>query len=355
MDHSNKESLKFLIVGWWHHEFYEDAFRKALLSRGFSVDRLSCALLFKYLSFRIERAIPIPLIATIFFNIYFLLIVILSKPKYILLWRVTHLMPVVVRVARHRGHIILTYNNDDPFSPLFRKTKLAKENLHWRWYRRILFLSHINFFYRPVNVEEANGLGLTNARLLMPYFLPWRDKPMSESQAENNVVSDVVFVGHFEEDQRLEYIKYLANSKINITVYGPKDWIKPLETEGISNVYRGEVTGNDYVKTINSAKICLCFLSKINRDEYTRRCFEIPACGTLLLSERTPFLVNIYGEGKGAYFFSDKIELLSAVNKLLGDEFLLEAIADIGLKTVWEKGFSIDQIVGKFINEIEQY
>ncbi|WGU68927.1 glycosyltransferase [Capnocytophaga canimorsus] len=45
------------------------------------------------------------------------------------------------------------------------------------------------------------------------------------------------------------------------------------------------------------------FLSKLNNDQYTRRCFEIPACGTMMLSERTPTLQEFYTENEEIVFF----------------------------------------------------
>lgn len=353
MGRLNKESMDFLIVGWWHNEFYEDAFSKVLISMGYQVKKLSPTFIFKYLSNRLERLVPFPFVATILFNLYFLIIVLFCRPKYILLWRVTHLMPFVIRIVILSRSTIITYNNDDPFSPFFKKELYSLQNFHWRWYRKIITLAHHNFFYRTVNVKEAEQIGVSNARVLMPYFLPWRDKPIRGENHYLHNVSDVVFVGHYEDDQRLEYIKYLVDAGIKITIYGPKDWLKPLKKEGLTKIYQKEVFGNEYVNIINKAKICLCFLSKLNRDQYTRRCFEIPACGSLLLSERTSFLVNLFGESEGAYFFSTKKELLNHVKKLLHNKNLIEKCSRLGNNIVWKQGFSVDKVVEKFIDYIK--
>ena len=60
------------------------------------------------------------------------------------------------------------------------------------------------------------------------------------------------------------------------------------------------VRGVEYAKALSGAKMCLAFLSKLNRDTYTRRCFEIPACGRVLLCERTADMQGLLREGDEA-------------------------------------------------------
>ena len=67
------------------------------------------------------------------------------------------------------------------------------------------------------------------------------------------------------------------------------------------------VFGDDYAKALCGAKVCLAFLSKLNRDSYTRRCFEIPACGNVMLAERTADLCRMFKEDEEACFFSSSI------------------------------------------------
>ena len=59
--------------------------------------------------------------------------------------------------------------------------------------------------------------------------------------------------------------------------------------------------------------IALVFLSRLNHDTYTRRCFEIPITGTLMLSEYTPDLASLFEEGVEAEFFRGPEELLDKV------------------------------------------
>jgi spore maturation protein CgeB len=113
----------------------------------------------------------------------------------------------------------------------------------------------------------------------------------------------------------------------------------------------------EYAKALCGADICLCFLSKINRDVYTRRCFEIPACGRLLLAERTYELQTLFKEDEEACFFSSEEELTNKVCWLLENPTIRNKIAESGQKRVWKDGHDIYSrtklFFGKLKHQIE--
>ena len=90
---------------------------------------------------------------------------------------------------------------------------------------------------------------------------------------------------------------------------------------------------DDYSKAIGGAKIALGFLCKENRDDYTQRTFEIPACGGLLLAERTDRHQTYYVEGEEAEFFEadSPQELINKVRQLLSDGARRERIRQRGM------------------------
>ncbi len=115
--------------------------------------------------------------------------------------------------------------------------------------------------------------------------------------------------------------------------------------------------GKNYVKAICASKMALCFMSKLNRDTSTTRCYEIPACGTLLLSKRTDELKKLYQENKEVVCFSDKEELVQKVSMLLEQPEKRRAIASAGHKRCLSSGYDVvsrirvwDDIVCKKLN-----
>ena len=87
--------------------------------------------------------------------------------------------------------------------------------------------------------------------------------------------------------------------------------------------------------------MALCFLSKLNRDTYTRRCFEIPATGTLMLSEHTDDLASLYKEGEEADFFRTREELIEKLKLYFGNEPLRQTVAANGYQRVMADGHDV--------------
>ena len=82
----------------------------------------------------------------------------------------------------------------------------------------------------------------------------------------------------------------------------------------LASLWQGsEVYGDDYARALSAARIGIGFLRRNWPDQHTTRTFEIPACGSLLLADRTEEHREFFVEGKEAEFFDSTAELLDKV------------------------------------------
>ncbi len=142
---------------------------------------------------------------------------------------------------------------------------------------------------------------------------------------------DIVFVGHPALDSRGTYLQSLWTHGLNVRLFGGGrlwDWALILGVRAaMKHGQIRPVYGNNYRDVIARAKICLAFFSSANRDQYTRRVFEIPAMGGFLLAPRTDEMRALYEEGTEAAFFDSPEELVEKCRYYLSHEDAREAIA----------------------------
>ena len=248
-----------------------------------------------------------------------------------------------------RPYTFLTgYHNDDPFGS--RKTLLR--------YRLLLhFCSHYHGFhvYRDCNVSEALAYGIPRVAVLKPYYLPWLDYPRDFGQADRKRWGcDVAFAGHVENDLRVECMTKAASNGIKLRLYGEElHWKKALPP-GVYDSIKPilHVTGDDYRKALCGAKIAASFFSKWNRDKYTRRSFEIPACRVFMLSERTEVMQEMFEEGKEAEYFSSVEEFMDKLKFYLRNEDKRERIAEDGFHRVTTSGQDIYSRMKQWLHDV---
>jgi spore maturation protein CgeB len=94
----------------------------------------------------------------------------------------------------------------------------------------------------------------------------------------------------------------------------------------------GEVYDDDYARALTGANVGLGFVRKVCPDQHTTRTFEIPACGSLLLADRTAEHQEFFDEGTEAEFFGSSEELIDKVRFYCRDEPARRGIAEAGRK-----------------------
>lgn len=277
------------------------------------------------------------------------------RPDVLFVWRGTHIWPRTLRSIRRRGCRLVGYNNDDPFGPRVYGRAPWHHRYLWWWYIKTLKEYDTTFVYRPGNVHEAEEAGARNVHVLMPYFIPEVHHPVElRSDERERYECDVVFIGHYEPDGRENYLRALVNAGVHVRLFGGGYWTR--EVLGDLSDYFGDtrvLTGADYAKALCGARMCLAFLSKLNRDVYTRRCFEIPACGRLLLSQRTAELQRMFVEDREAVFFSSCDELVRKCVSLKEQPDELATIARRGRSRLLEDHHDVTSRMQQMMSLIE--
>lgn len=101
-----------------------------------------------------------------------------------------------------------------------------------------------------------------------------------------------------------------------------------------------EVYAERYAFALTGAKIGLGFLRVVCPDQHTTRSFEIPACASLLLADRTDEHRELFREGEEADFFSSEDELVDKVRYYLAHPEARDRVAKRGRERCLAAGYS---------------
>lgn len=327
--------MKILIIGDWHSKIHEEALKNGFIKLGHQVVE------FKWFSyFKVNNKLKLfllklqnkflfgPVINLIQKDIIHLAEI--EQPDVIFIYRGTHIFASTLdKLKKTLKTKIIVYNNDDPFSE-------KQSSYYWRHFIQSLKFSDLALAYRHHNMKDFTQNGAVKVGLLRSWFIPEKDFPVAKDLIEEQFIHDVVFVGHYENDGRNKLFEYLLDNGIRLKIYGP-EWNKHISqfTKLQSLLPTHSLNGLDYNKVISGSKITICILSKLNRDTYTRRCFEIPAIQGFMLAEYTEDLASLFSEDNQVAFFRNKEELLSKIKFFLENESKRQIIAENGFKAVY--------------------
>ncbi len=337
---------RILFAGDFVWPFYDAAMAGAIEELGFEVQRFSWASYFQALPSLLARVsrrlLGGPAMGRL--NADLLQMARASRPDVVIIQRGVPVWASTVRALRQgTPAVVVAINQDDPLAP--RGSKLG-----WRHFRNAIPHYDVHFVCRQVNIEEFRDRGARAVCLLRQYYVPAMHRPMQLTEEDRRRWSAaVVFAGHYEADGRLGAIERLLEAGIEVKVHGS---LWPARLRGrpaqrllpIRPVYDAE-----YAKALAAARICLCFFSRVNRDEVTTRCFEIPAIGSFLLAERTPAMQALFEEGKEAAYFSSPEELVEKVQYYLNHDAERCRIAEAGRRRCLRDGHDVKSRMGAML------
>ena len=340
---------KIIVVGCYKYKLYAKAFFDAWKQLGYqNVYSFSTDLLIdddnkiRTIIKRVENKFSFG-IDVIVLNHKLKMLVSEVKPDLVFLYSPRNVWPETVEWMKLQGAIVMLYNNDDPFSVYY-------PNYFWRLFVKNIPYADITWGYRFSNLEAYKKAGAKEVKLLRAYY---REKYNFYDKAPTvkEYVPKVVFLGHYEADEREDYITYATENgiEIGISAHAYEQYSRKNK-----NLVKLELAGTEYNAELNAAQIALVFLSSINHDTYTRRCFEIPATKTMMLSVYTDDLANMYEEDKEIVFFRTKEELVEKLRYYLNNEDAREQIALAGYNRVLKDGHEAKDRVKQIMEEYER-
>ena len=259
-----------------------------------------------------------------------------ERPDLLFVYRGTHVWPSTLRAIKKLGIVVFGYNNDDPFSKVY-------PNYFWRHFRRGVTLHDHMFAFRSKNLADYAQIGYHATSLLRSYYIQQRNFQIPDAVKLSPYVCEVIFVGHYEADGRDQKILALLENGVNVKLYGTKWQTAPLYAKILPYlVEEPRPLYQDYNLALNSAKIVLVFLSKLNNDTYTQRNFEIPATGVCMVSEYTDDLAqNLFTPDEEAVYFKTSEELVTKVQHLLANPDVCVRIGAAGRARLLADGHEV--------------
>ncbi len=231
---------------------------------------------------------------------------------------------------QHPKTKLINVITDDPF---------GKFHYAWRAIYKTIKHYDCHFVQREENISELKKWGANLVETCFRSFDPNFHRVLNREEFDlRNYKTEVGFIGSYEKE-REEYIAYLVQNGIKLSITGD-GWSSGKHWNILKEFYTGpSVYGDEYIKRINGMSIALHFLRKANRDQQDSRTFEIPACGTFMLAERSHLHLEFFEEGKEADFFTSKEELLKKIKYYLNNKAERDRIALAGYNRSYSSGY----------------
>jgi spore maturation protein CgeB len=256
-----------------------------------------------------------------------------EKPLWVHFRLPTEFSRATILELKKRNIVVTQYCNDDAFSKkapfaLYNKLRTAVP----------AYDGHFVFRYR--NVKEYLATGAKHVEHCPPTYDAHAHN-QDQRAKDSSFIADAAFIGHFEDDGRLEYIQGLHKAGFNIILKGGM-WDAAIKNSPLSCFLPMEhAFGEEYNRIYSNVIAGLCFFSKINNDEWTRRAPEIIAIGGLLVCERTDEAQRRFKDKKEAFFFSSVDELIEIVDYLIKNPQIREMVRVAGYDRLMKDGYAL--------------
>ncbi len=245
------------------------------------------------------------------------------RPDVLLVIKGMYVSPKILSLVKQQSRVVLVnYATDDPFNPVVSTPDLRNGISHYDTY----------VCTKRAIMEDVRRAGCANVAFVPFAYEPtlhFPEAPQSEQEIKR-FACDVSFVGGADAD-RATLLRPVAEAFPNsFHVYGGF-WHRYPE---FARHQSGMVLDRAYRLALGGAKINLGLTRRANRDGHTMRSFEIPACGGLMITERTDEHCEWFEDGKDVVFFDSDDELCDKVRYYVKHDAERRRIARAGYEKI---------------------
>lgn len=252
--------------------------------------------------------------------------------------------PETIQAIKAKGIHTVCYNQDNPFGP--------RNDGCWMQFLRVFRLFDLNCLFRDADVQRYQSWGLPYIKLQFSYD-PAQNFPPPDTWSDADRNREVSFIGS-PYDKRADFLMALGEEhRLPVSIAGP-NWQRALNPDLLRKyVTAGALPAAAYRESIWRSKINLAFVTHSNEDDVAHKAFEIAACASFLLAERTPGHSDAFEEDKEAVFFSDVEECASKCRFYLDHPELRQAIALRGYERAGRSGYDNDTQLKRALWKLE--
>jgi spore maturation protein CgeB len=269
------------------------------------------------------------------------------EPQLLFVFKGNYVAPEILEEATRRRIVSVNYYPDVSF--FTHGPQLPKA---------LPLYDHV-FNAKTFGVADMSAHGVKSVSFLAPGFDPELHRPIDLRDSDKaSFGCDVSFIGTWspKKEQMLSALRDRL-PLMKLRIWG-NQWEKRVARNLDESVMGLGITGDDYTRAICASSIGLCILSESRTgassgDRITARTFQIPACGTFMLHERSEEIGNYFDESVEAEFFESADELAQKVTSYLNNHENRSRVARAGLERSLESDYSIDRRMREAISAIE--
>ncbi len=227
---------------------------------------------------------------------------------------------------------VVSFQHDNPFADR------TYASYGWGRFFEALPYYDLHLVKRPADIQEYQSRGAKRVELFTDGYCEELFYPETPRPVSNDF--QVVFIGT-SLDYRVGVLDRLTRQfKLDIHIFGER-WNRTKLYWTRRELLHPPAEGEVYRRVVCGSKIALGFVSHSNRDDWTIRTFEVPACGAFFLTERTKSHQQFYEEGKEAEFFASPEECRDKILYYLSHDSARERIAAAGRERCLKSGYGL--------------